>query len=354
MTANATRPVFEQLSLPDTGTAREAYAFAAQATKRFVLNHSVRSYVFARAHAAHRGMHPGSDYDNELLFLSCVLHDVGLSEDGNGDQRFEVDGADLAADFLREHGVDEPRIEIAWDAIALHTSVGIAQRKSAEVALSQAGIATDVLGVQREILPVGLADEVHSLLPREDLAYALSDSILTQIKDKPHKAIPLTFPGELLRSHLPYGAFPGWDDLIAAAGWGDQPTGTTARRRAETPQQVGALFMEYLKAGDVDGLVSLYEPNAHFVPAPGTHLEGKDAIREALQQMIDSGARLELELRDIRVVDDVALVSNVATLTGAGPEPVTSTTTEILRRQPDGGWVHVVDDPFFQVSRRES
>nr|WSY53615.1 hypothetical protein OG999_28220 [Streptomyces sp. NBC_00886] len=38
---------------------------------------------------------------------------------------------------------------------------------------------------------------------------------------------------------------------------------------------------------------------------------------------------------------------NNATLTGVGPEPVVSTTTEILRRQPDGGWVHVVDDPFF-------
>jgi ketosteroid isomerase-like protein len=46
-------------------------------------------------------------------------------------------------------------------------------------------------------------------------------------------------------------------------------------------------------------------------------------------------------------VDDVALVSNTATLTGFRPEPVISTTTEILRRQPDGGWAHVVDDPFF-------
>ncbi|MFE0389700.1 hypothetical protein ACFW1F_37430 [Streptomyces bungoensis] len=63
--------------------------------------------------------------------------------------------------------------------------------------------------------------------------------------------------------------------------------------------------------------------------------------------MVDSGSRLKLELRDIRQVDDVALVSNNATLTGAGPEPVISTTTEILRRQPDGGWAHVVDDPFF-------
>ncbi|MER5699523.1 hypothetical protein ABT255_54220 [Streptomyces mirabilis] len=66
-----------------------------------------------------------------------------------------------------------------------------------------------------------------------------------------------------------------------------------------------------------------------------------------MRQMVDSGARLQLDLRDIRQVDDIALVSNHATLTGVGPEPVVSTTTEILRRQPDGGWVHMVDDPFF-------
>ncbi|MEU6672320.1 nuclear transport factor 2 family protein [Streptomyces sp. NPDC046727] len=347
MTTDAPLSVFEQLDLPDTGLTRDTYAYAARATPAFVFHHSLRSYVFARAHARNQGLRAGADYDDELLFVSCVLHDIGLSEEGNGDQRFEVDGADTAAAFLRERGVDERRIALAWDAIALHTSDGIAARKGTEVALAQAGIGTDILGVQRESLPPGLADEVHALLPRGDLGYALSDVIVTQARAKPHKASPLTFPGELLRRHLPYGAQPAWYDLLAAAGWGDKPVGAVARRRAETPQQVGALFMEYLEAGDIEGLVSLYEPNAHFVPAPGTHLVGADAIRGALQQMIDSGIRLTLEPRDIREVGDIALVSNNVTRTGAGPEPVISTTTEILRRRPDGGWVHVVDDPFF-------
>ncbi|XUL93951.1 SgcJ/EcaC family oxidoreductase [Streptomyces galilaeus] len=347
MTTDAPLSVFEQLDLPDTSVTRDTYAYVDQISPAFVLHHSVRSYVFARAHAQNQGLRAGADYDDELLFLSCVLHDIGLTEEGNGDQRFEVDGADTAAAFLRERGVEERRIAIAWDAIALHTSDGIAERKGTEVALAQAGIGTDILGVQRESLPSGLADDVHALLPRLDLGYALSDAILTQAKAKPHKASPLTFPGDLLRRHLPHGAYPGWYDLLAAAGWGDKPVGAVARRRAETPQQVGTLFMEYLEAGDVEGLVSLYEPNAHFVPVAGTHLVGTDAIRAAMQQMVDSGARLKLELRDIRQVDDVALVSNNATLTGAGPEPVISATTEILRRQPDGGWVHVVDDPFF-------
>lgn len=78
-----------------------------------------------------------------------------------------------------------------------------------------------------------------------------------------------------------------------------------------------------------------------------SHVVGTEAIRHALRQLIDSGAQLKVELRDLRVVDDVALVSNTATLTGATPQAVVSHTSEIRRRQPDGGWVHVVDDPFF-------
>jgi uncharacterized protein (TIGR02246 family) len=338
--------VFEQLDLPDSSLARDAYAHAAQAISVSLLNHSVRSYVFARARAQTRGLRPNSDYDDELLLVSCLLHDIGLSEQANGDQRFEVDGADAAAAFLRERGVEERRIAIAWDAIALHTSTGIVEHKGTEVTLTHAGTGTDVLGIRGESLPVGLADQVHALLPRLNLAFALNDAIVTQAKAKPRKAIPMTFPGEVLRRHLPYGAYPDWYDLLAA-GWGDKPVGAAARRRAETPEQVGALFMEYLQAGDLEGLVSLYEPNAHFVPTPGNHVIGTDAIREALKGLIDHGARIKLEPRDIRLVDDVALVSNTATVTGVAPEPVITNTSEILRRQPDGGWLHVVDDPFF-------
>src|ERR1700731_2569585 len=114
MTAEASLSLFEQLDLPGTSLARDAYTYTAQAAAAFVRNHSVRSYVFARAHAQNQGLRQGSDYDDELLFVSCILHDIGLSEQGNGDQRFEVDGADTAAASLRERGVEERRIAIAW------------------------------------------------------------------------------------------------------------------------------------------------------------------------------------------------------------------------------------------------
>jgi hypothetical protein len=133
--------------------------------------------------------------------------------------------ADTAAAFLRERGVGERRIAIVWDAIALHTSDGIAGRKGTEVALAQAGIGTDILGIGREDLPPGLADEVHALLPRMDLAYALSDAIVAQAEAKPHKASPLTFPGALLRHHLPHGM---WWTTPSSAG-----AGRSAQRTVE-------------------------------------------------------------------------------------------------------------------------
>jgi hypothetical protein len=61
-------------------------------------------------------------------------------------------------------------------------------------------------------------------------------------------------------------------DLLAAADRGDKQVGLTARRRAETPQQVGPVFMDYLQAGDVEDLLSLHEPTAAAPPprGPGT------------------------------------------------------------------------------------
>jgi hypothetical protein len=222
--------VYGAFDLPRTELAALALRYAEEVEPEAVFRHSVRSYLFARALADHGGMKAGADFDDELVFLSCVLHDLGLSEPGNGNQRFEVDGADLAARFLREHGTDEDAVTVVWDAIALHTSEGIASRKGPEVALAHAGITVDVLGRGKESLPEGFADRVHAAFPRTDLAYVMTNLITRQALANPAKAGPLSFPGQLLRRHLPPGALPDWYDLIADAGWGDRPTA-----RPDTP-----------------------------------------------------------------------------------------------------------------------
>ena len=68
-------------------------------------NHCIRSYVFAREIAASQDLRGGVHYDNETLYLACLLHDLGLTDHGSGDERFEIQGADAAQRFLRRCGL---------------------------------------------------------------------------------------------------------------------------------------------------------------------------------------------------------------------------------------------------------
>jgi hypothetical protein len=210
----------EDLALPHTDLIAATDAWVRTIEPPYLYNHSVRSYIFGRALGHERDLTPGEDYDDELLFLGCVLHDVGLTEPGDGDQRFEVDGADLAVQFLLENGLSPERVEIVWDAIALHTSLGIANRKRPEIALMQAGTAADVMGGPDD-LPPGVADQAFRALPRLDLQDSIRDAITAQAAIKPTKAPPYTLPGELVRTHVPGAKVADWDDMAAASGWSE-------------------------------------------------------------------------------------------------------------------------------------
>ncbi|MGO9154296.1 HD domain-containing protein [Mycobacterium sp.] len=115
--------------LLDTAVARAALRLSRSTESPSVFNHSVRSYLFGELLAAREGLRPGADYDSEALFLGCVLHDLGAGSAAPGKQRFEVEGADLAAALLTEHGCERALIDAVWEAIALHTSFGIADRR---------------------------------------------------------------------------------------------------------------------------------------------------------------------------------------------------------------------------------
>ncbi|MEI5101153.1 HD domain-containing protein [Streptomyces sp. PmtG] len=210
---------FGDLPFPESALSLAALRFARSIETPVVFNHSLRTYLYGRSVGARRGLLPGRDYDDELLFLGCVLHDAGLTEEGNGDERFEVDGADLAADFLTGQGVAAPRVEVVWDAIALHTTEGVAARKRPEIALVSAGARVDVAGSARD-LPPGYADRVHAVLPRLHTAPALRDAIVSQALAKPAKAPLFSLPGEVLRQRT--GAtWPSWEEVTQSPGWND-------------------------------------------------------------------------------------------------------------------------------------
>ncbi len=107
------------------------------------------------------------NFDRELLYAGAMFHDIGLMPGHwSEDQRFEVDGADAARDFLRSHGVSEQDIYTVWTAIALHTTPGIPEHMHPVVALVTAGVEMDVLGLTYAEFPDAEREAVVDALPR--------------------------------------------------------------------------------------------------------------------------------------------------------------------------------------------
>ncbi|OLT22710.1 hypothetical protein BJF79_14810 [Actinomadura sp. CNU-125] len=208
---------FADFDAPDTDLTRKAYDFVCTTGTAALAGHSARTYLFGRALGEGRGLRPGADYDDEALLLACLLHDLGLTEGGDGGERFEVDGADYAAAFLRDNGLDEERIRVVWEAIALHTSLGIAHRMRPEIALTHAGSGADVVAFGADALPGGIADRAHAAFPRLDAGRELTDAIIGQIARKPGKAPLGSFPAAMADQAGAGVPAPQWADLVARA-----------------------------------------------------------------------------------------------------------------------------------------
>jgi uncharacterized protein (TIGR02246 family) len=119
---------------------------------------------------------------------------------------------------------------------------------------------------------------------------------------------------------------------------------------ARRPEDMAQVWSEAFNRGDVDALVALYEPAATLVRRSGPPLYGRDAIREAFTAIVAGAPRIEATTRKVLESGDVALTFGDWTLRAASPDGTTRTVTgrsaEVLRRQPDGTWRHVIDDPF--------
>ncbi|MGT2489191.1 HD domain-containing protein [Methylobacterium oryzae CBMB20] len=134
---------------PDSALSRKAAELAARAHAPALLNHVHRTWWFGEFIGRRHSM----KYDRELVYVASLLHDLGLSHRHAGDKRFEVDGADAAGRFLREHDYPADKAELVWDAIALHSSADIADRREPEVALVHFGAHVDVMGLRLDEIP---------------------------------------------------------------------------------------------------------------------------------------------------------------------------------------------------------
>ena len=123
----------------------------------------------------------------------------------------------------------------------------------------------------------------------------------------------------------------------------------TDRRRAEQPEDLGKLFETRLNAGDLEGLLALYEPEAVLHFPPGNVAAGIDAIRAAYEQALAGKPSIRLEPRGALRAGDLALTTVRWTLDMTGPDgqpaTMTGSTAEVARRQADGTWLWVIDNP---------
>lgn len=116
------------LVLPAGSLVDAALSLVRETVDKPIVDHSLRSFFFARLTAQQQGLLTEAAYDEDLLFAATVMHDLGLGTLATGSARFEVEGADLAAGLLAEHGVPDGDIGRVWEAIALHSSLGLADR----------------------------------------------------------------------------------------------------------------------------------------------------------------------------------------------------------------------------------
>src|SRR5439155_7165315 len=120
-----------------------------------------------------------------LVFTCAAFHDVGLLETfSSATDRFEVDSANAARQFLEHHGVPTARIQTAWDAIALHTTPGIAAYKPLEVELLYNGVGLDVLGIGYETFPEDLRTRVVAQYPRVNFKQDIAKAFLGGFEHK--------------------------------------------------------------------------------------------------------------------------------------------------------------------------
>jgi ketosteroid isomerase-like protein len=118
----------------------------------------------------------------------------------------------------------------------------------------------------------------------------------------------------------------------------------------QTPEQVLRSIVGGINSGNLDALMALYEPEAAFATAPGTLAHGPSGVRDALAGFIAMKGTLDLEVTRVLEAGGLALVTTVWSFAGTGPDgqPVqlAGRSADVLRRQADGSWRFVIDNPW--------
>src|SRR5712691_4532867 len=171
-------------TVPDSELCNAAVEYARTVSDPFLFHHVMRSAILADSIGRRLGM----KFDREVLCVAAILHDLGLTKIAPVQMRFEIEGADLAKDFLAKKGMSERYLDIVWDAIALHTTPEIPSRKCNEVALCQLGIAADLGIALPDVISNETVDDVLAAFPWLEMHQSLPAALVGLFHKNPRAA----------------------------------------------------------------------------------------------------------------------------------------------------------------------
>jgi hypothetical protein len=177
----------------------------------YLFNHAARTFLFGSLIGRARRQ----PFDEEVLYLACILHDLGLTERFQGDLPFEIQGAEAAKQLLEEHGYAEDRTGVVWDGIAMHPSL-IGQFKAPEIALVGDGAGADVIGPDSSEIRKADVETVLNAFPRLRFKDAFVSTCADVVRRHP-KAASRSFMWDVGERYVPQFHPRNFCDLVARA-----------------------------------------------------------------------------------------------------------------------------------------
>lgn len=176
----------EHWQIPDSAFAGQAIEAVNRLCPEFMVQHCFRAYCFGAILAARNNL----SLDRETFFIAAMLHDLGLCDKHAEDTgSFEWVGAKLAHSMCLEAGQNEVIATTVHNAIALHTSLGIAHKYQPEIALLHFGTGMDLFGMRLDEIPKGSLEAVLAAYPRGEFRTEFSPCLGHQAEIKPNSQI---------------------------------------------------------------------------------------------------------------------------------------------------------------------
>ncbi|WIX77491.1 HD domain-containing protein [Amycolatopsis carbonis] len=203
------------ITVPDTELVAEVTSLIREQSTELLFNHSRRVFLFGSLQARALGIDP----DPELLYVAALFHDTGLVPPWRSEQqRFEIDGADQAREFLLAHGRSAADADLVWTSIALHTTPEVPYRMAPEIAATTAGVETDVLGLHLDRVSGEDIAAVTAAHPRPDFKRRILQAFKDGFAHRPDSTFG-TVNADVLEHFVPGFKHTDFVDVIENSDW---------------------------------------------------------------------------------------------------------------------------------------